>query len=334
MSVYTSVSESELQHFLSEYAVGDLIHFSGIEAGVENTNYFVTTSTGEYVLTIYEDLTVEELPFFLGLMQHLSAQGVATVKPVLNTKQQLISELCNKPAAFVERLDGGNEMQPRIEHCALIGEALAKVHLAGLSYKAVGCRDQHRETFLKNADKEGLCAKVSVDEAPLLKEAFAHSRSFDFSALPQGIIHSDLFRDNCIFQDENPASQKVVLSGVIDFYYACNGPLLYDLAVAVNDWCFTDDGAFDINKYHALVNAYDAVRPITELEKQHWVSVLRIAALYFWVFRLLFNLYPPEGECVGKKDASAFQKKIQWILRNQDDLNDVFLSNAANAVIN
>lgn len=313
MSVYTSVSETQLHHFLTLYSVGELVSFSGIEAGVENTNYFVSTNKGEYVLTIYEDLTEQELPFFLGLMQHLSSQGVATVKPVQNNQHKLISHLCDKPAALVERLVGGNEMQPDIKHCTIIGDALAKVHLAGISYKASGCRDNHRTTFLKEAEDNDLCSAVSNNEAPLLQQAFEHYRAFNMSQLPQGIIHSDLFRDNCIFQDGIDETGEVALSGIIDFYYACNDALLYDLAIAINDWCFFEDGTLDFDKYHALVNAYDAVRPITDIEKQHWVSVLRIAALYFWVFRLLFNIYPPEGECVGKKDASAFQKKIEWL---------------------
>lgn len=318
MSVYTSVSETQLQQFLTRYSVGDLVSFSGIEAGVENTNYFVNTSKGQYVLTIYEDLTEQELPFFLGLMQHLSRQGVATVKPVQNNEHKLISQLCDKPAALVERLNGGSEMHPSVAHCQRIGDALAKVHLAGMSYNASGCRDNHRATFLKNAEDNGLCSAVSKDEAPLLQQAFEHYRSFDMSQLPQGIIHSDLFRDNCIFADRKTPTEKLTLSGIIDFYYACNGALLYDLAIAVNDWCFSEDETMDFEKYQTLMHAYNAMRPLTDIEKQHWISVLRIAALYFWVFRLLFNLHPLEGECVGKKDARAFQKKMEWLLANQN----------------
>ena len=344
MSVYTSITETQLQHFLENYPVGKLTGFTGIEAGVENTNYFVSTSDGEYVLTLYEHFSQEEVPYFLELMQHLSEHHVPTVKPVKNNKSQLVSSLSSKPAALLERLSGGSVMQPDAEHCAVIGEALAQMHLAGQSYTPAvihkNCREGHRVDFLKDAEKSDMWDALSGRDKQLMHQEFKHFNEFDasqLSKLPQGIIHSDLFRDNCLFYDRDDnanTKQKVKLSGIIDLYFSGKDALLYDLAVTVNDWCFfpneksenNDKETLDSYKYSALVEAYHTVRPITDLEKQHWISVLRIAALYFWVFRFLFTLHPPEGEKVGTKNAKEFQNKITWYLENQATVEEVMNS--------
>lgn len=325
MSVYTSITRKQLESFLTQYSVGSLIKFSGIEAGVENTNYFVSTTQGEYVLTIYEDFNEDELPFFLDLMQHLSNQGIATVSPVKNNQNQLISKLCNKPTALVNRLAGANVMAPSIEHCAAIGKALAEIHLAGLSYPAKGCREDHRFTRLTEAESKGseLFTQLSDEDKHLLQQELDHYKQFDFSLLPQGIVHSDLFRDNCIFEEHSSLSNEVKISGIIDLYCACQDALLYDLAVTVNDWCFSIDRKLDVDKYEALVKAYHSVRPLTNLEKEHWFSILRIAVLYFWVFRILFNLNPPEGETVASKDVQEFTGKMIWYRKNRKLIEEI-----------
>ena len=339
MSVYTSVSETQLDDFLQNYSVGKLKSHTGIEAGVENTNYFVSTSKGEYVLTLYEHFSGEQVPYFLELMQHLSDHNVPTVKPVKNSNGLLVSSLCSKPAALLERLSGGSVMQPEVEHCAVIGEALAHMHLAGLSYAETSgyhnCRENHRVAFLNDAEKSDMWIALLGLDKQLMEQEFKHFNEFDVSQLPQGIIHSDLFRDNCLFYDKDNSTnslQEVKLSGIIDLYFSGNDALLYDIAVTVNDWCFLSENnerennkatALDPYKYSALVKAYHAVRPITNLEKQHWISVLRIAALYFWVFRFLFTLHPPEGEQVGTKNAKEFQNKITWYLENQATVKEI-----------
>jgi len=230
-----------------------------------------------------------------------------------------------KPAALVERLAGGHVMQPTVEHCKVVGEAIANMHLAGLSYSAQGCRDDNREIELKKLDDKTLFASLNTNDEKLLHQEIDHFELFDWASLPQGIVHSDLFRDNCLFHDDDSGlgEDEIKISGIIDFYYACNDVLLFDLAVIANDWCFDEAGELDFERYQALLVAYHAVRPITALEQKQWHSLLRIAALHFWGFRLLFNLYPREGEYVHPKDADEFKKKIRWHLANQSSIEKV-----------
>lgn len=211
MSVYTTINKTQLREFLGNYSVGELITFSGIEAGVENTNYFVSTQKGEFVLTIYEDLTPNELPFFLDLMQHLNNHKVPTATPVANNSNTLLGTIANKPAALIERLNGGNVMRPTTKHCRIIGEAVAKMHLAGQSYHAKGCRENNRADELEKLKPKAVFDSLSKENAQLLQQEIVHYNQFDWSGLPQGIVHSDLFRDNCLFYTESGEDKLVAL---------------------------------------------------------------------------------------------------------------------------
>ncbi len=323
MSVYTSVSQAQLDDFLLNYDVGKCLGYRGIEAGVENTNYFVSTRKGEFVLTLYEELTHQQLPFFLGLLDHLSAHQVATVTPVPRRDNSgFIGTLAGKPAALVERLPGTNVMDVTDKHCAIIGSTIARMHLAGQSYPGNSCRSGHRDEAFAQINNEKVFSQLSTDQQTLLRSElhyYAENTIDDMSKLPQGIIHADLFRDNCLFvQDEPPR-----LSGIIDFYYANRDALLYDLAIIANDWCFDKQGQLDMVKHQALLQAYHASRPLTDLEICHWSDMLRASALYFWVYRLLFNLFPRQGETVATKNAQEFQQKLEWHLQHLPEIQAV-----------
>lgn len=316
MSVYTLVSQTQLDDFLQHYNVGKCVSYSGIEAGVENTNFFVSTTTGEYVLTLYEELTHEQLPFFLGLLDHLSNHNIPTVTPVPRINNEgFIGTLSNKPAALVERIPGCNIMDVGVEHCAIIGEAIADVHMAAQSFPGDSCRSGHRDEALQQINQAAIFCRLQANQVELLKQELEYYEQLDMLALPRGIIHSDLFRDNCLFtQNESPQ-----LSGIIDFYYANQDAWLYDLAIIANDWCFDAQGKMDNEKHQALLHAYHVRRPLTELEIQQWPNMLRVAALYFWVYRLLFNLFPRQGETIAEKDAGAFQGILEWHVQHQTE---------------
>lgn len=298
MSVYTAVSEAELQAFLASYPVGELRSFEGISAGIENTNYFVNTSDGRWVLTLFERAPEEDLPYFLGLMDHLAHRGVPSASPLEDHRGRLLSRLKDKPAALVHRLDGRHEMQPSPSQCNELGRVLAEMHLAGQSfqYKRKNCRglEWHAETAAQ------VLPKLDAEEAALLQDEVDFQAAQDVSALPSGVIHSDLFRDNALFFEGR-------VSGLIDFYFACNGPLLYDLAIAVNDWCLIDGDSDANERYAALIDGYAAVRAFTPEEQQAWSTQLRAGTLRFWLSRLYDWHFPRDGEMTHSKDPADFK---------------------------
>ena len=306
MSVYTAVSEVELKAFLASYPVGELRSFEGISAGIENTNYFVNTSDGRWVLTLFERAPEEDLPYFLGLMDHLAHRGVPSASPLEDHRGRLLTRLNGRPAALVHRLDGRHVMQPAVEHCAELGTVLAEMHLAGQSFpfKRQDCRGA--DWRMRTA--QALAPKLSADDAQLLRDELALQQAQDVSVLPQGVVHSDLFRDNVLFHEGQ-------LSGLIDFYFACNGTLLYDLAITVNDWCLMDDElvaegaavASQQARYQALIAAYAAVRPFTDAEQLAWSTQLRAGALRFWLSRLYDLHFPRDGEMTHCKDPDDFK---------------------------
>ncbi|MGB1581866.1 MAG: homoserine kinase, partial [Nevskiales bacterium] len=222
MSVYTAVSEAELTAFLADYPVGELRGFEGISAGIENTNYFVDTSDGRWVLTLFERAAEEDLPWFLGLMDHLAHRGVPSASPLADHRGRLLTRLNGKPAALVHRLDGSHLMQPGPTHCRELGRVLAEMHQAGQSFKHE--RQDCRGQAWRQATATQVLPKLSADDAALLEDEMAFQAAHLNRQLPQGVIHSDLFRDNVLFHEDR-------LSGLIDFYFACNGELLYDLAI-------------------------------------------------------------------------------------------------------
>ena len=299
MSVFTKVSHAELEAFLRHYDLGTLIGYTGIGEGIENTNYFVDTSRGRWVLTLFERLNYADLPFFLGLMEHLARHGYASAMPVPDHDGRTLSTLNGKPAALVARLTGQSVLFPSLAQCAAVGHALGELHKLTASYD--GHCDNSRGVDWRRTTGETLIPKTTDDAAELIADELAAQATLDLAALPQGVIHADLFKDNVLFVDER-------LTGVIDFYYACNDALLYDLAVTLNDWCAEADGS--LNKAHAaaLLSAYRACRPPNEAEKAAWPLVLRAAAFRFYLSRLYDWTFPREGDLVHIKDPEPYRR--------------------------
>lgn len=311
MSVFTTVSPDDLQRWLQDYAVGELRELRGIAAGIENTNYFVTTSAGCYVLTLFEKLTAQELPFYLNLMAHLAEHGVPSAHPVANRSGHYLGTLKGKPAALVARLDGSDVSAPTAAQCAAVGAVLARLHLAGESYPAT--MDNPRGPKWWTGVLPDILPFLPAPEAALLQDEVRFQSQYRFSDLPRGAIHADLFRDNVLFAGDHVA-------GVIDFYFACTDVLLYDIAITVNDWCIATDGALDIKRTRALLDAYAAVRPYTAVERGAWPVMLRAAALRFWVSRLYDFHLPRAGELTHAKDPGHFRRILELRIREEDTL--------------
>jgi homoserine kinase type II len=311
MSVFTTVTADELRHWLRDYPVGDLLDLQGISAGIENTNYFVTTSGGRYVLTLFEKLTPQELPYYLNLMAHLAERGVPSAHPVASRGGHYLGALNGKPAALVARLEGRDVTAPTAPQCAAVGTVLARLHLAGQSYPAT--MDNPRGPKWWKATLPAILPFVPAAEAALLTEEVRFQGLYRFSDLPRGAIHADLFRDNVLFTGNTVA-------GVIDFYFACTDALLYDVAIAVNDWCVAADGALDAARTRAFLDAYAAVRPYTPIERGAWPVMLRASALRFWVSRLYDFHLPRAGELTHAEDPGHFRRILELRIRDEHTL--------------
>jgi|TARA_B100000745_G_scaffold155987_2_gene102207 homoserine kinase type II len=311
MSVYTEVSTDQLNEFLTHYSVGELVDYRGIEAGVENTNYFVTTTKGQFVLTLFENIGFEELPFCLGLTAFLSEHGLATAHPVMRDDHHYYGELCGKACTFVERLQGKAVKHPSVEQCAQIGHFVGRMHQ--LSPHFSEDRIDNRWTEWRNQTATELHPLLPEQQQALLSNEIEYQQQFDLDGLPKGVIHADLFHDNALFDGQK-------LTGVIDFYNACRGPMLYDLAIVVNDWCIHTDGTLDACKLEALLNAYQQERKLTEAEIAHWSIMLRVAAMRFWLSRLV-SIHEPQDEdvLVNHKDPDEFKH----ILQDRQSLNEL-----------
>lgn len=307
MSVFTPVSNSQLEVWLQDYSIGELVDLKGISAGITNTNFFVTTTQAQYVLTLFEQNGLEELPYFVDLMTHLASHGVPCPRPIADKNGQCLHTLNGKPAILVSCLAGRDVESPTITHCSEVGKVLAKMHLAGQSFEAQ--YPQHNSYNQRGGDwRTNTAAKVlphlPIEDQQLLQDTLAFQAQFDTSDLPKGVIHADLFRDNVLFDGNQ-------LGGLIDFYYACHDVLSYDLAIAVNDWCVHADGSLDALRFNAMMNAYKAVRPLSDTEKTAWAGLLRIAALRFWLSRLYDQIFPHEGELTHAKDPNHFKKILK-----------------------
>lgn len=298
MSVFTPVSAVELSEWLRRYAIGRLVEFEGISAGVQNSNFFVTTTLGRYVLTLFEAIPRAELPFYLHLMAHLARHGLPVPAPIADRDNEYLSTLCDRPASLVMRLSGRSEMSPGVEHCRRVGAMLAGLHLAGLSY---GRRqDNPRGAAWRAATAARVRAHLPDDERVLLDAEIAFQAGIDFESLPQGAIHADLFRDNVLWDGAH-------IGGVIDFYFAGRDALLFDVAVTVNDWCTASSGELDPERASALVGAYHAERPFTPAEGAAWPAMLRAAALRFWLSRAEDFYLPKPGEMVLVKPPGEYR---------------------------
>jgi len=309
MSVFTLPTEEALTRWLDHYSIGRLVEFEGIAGGVQNSNFFVTTTLGRYVLTLFEDIARAELPYYLHLMAHLARHGLPVPAPIANRDNEYLGTLAGKPAALVSRLAGASEAHPSNKHCALVGFMLAGLHLAGRSYgrrqpNPRGARWRMRTAAL-------LQPYLPAEDAALLDAElrFQENADADFSCLPAGAIHGDLFRDNVLWADG-------FIGGVIDFYFASFDALLFDVAVTVNDWCSMPGGALDPARVETLLTAYHSARPFTDAERLAWPSMLRAAALRFWLSRAADHALPRAGRLVLVKDPDEYRNILRLRVHN------------------
>ncbi|MCL2160303.1 MAG: homoserine kinase [Betaproteobacteria bacterium] len=309
MSVFTLPAEEALTRWLNHYSIGRLVKFEGIAGGVQNSNFFITTTLGRYVLTLFEDIARAELPYYLHLMAHLARHGLPVPAPIANRDGEYLGVLADKPAVLVSRLAGASEASPGSEHCAQIGSMLAGLHLAGRSYGRRQPNPRGAHWCMRTAAL--LQPRLSTDDAVLLDAELRYQESVeaDFSRLPFGAIHGDLFRDNVLWADG-------FVSGVIDFYFAGFDALLFDVAVIVNDWCCLPGGSLDTMRANALLAAYHSSRPFTDAERIIWPSMLRAAALRFWLSRLADSAQPREGKLVLVKDPDEYRDILCLRARN------------------
>ena len=313
MAVFTPVSEAELTAWLGDFSLGRLLEMQGIASGIENTNYFVTTANGRFVLTLFEKLTAAELPFYLNLMAHLSRHGIPCPSPMANRQNQLLSSLNGKPACIATRLSGKSVTQPNPVQCAAVGAMLAQMHIAGQSFNQM--MPNPRGTRWRALTAPQVKPFLNATQIALLEsEVAAHARQ-DWCNLPQGVIHADLFRDNVLLEDDR-------VGGLIDFYFACSDALLYDLAITMNDWCIDNaNSRLDDARAQALVTTYHAVRPLQATEQAAWPMLLRLAALRFWLSRLYDLHLPRDGELVNAHDPEHFERILRQHIARPQSLN-------------
>lgn len=309
MSVYTKVTAAELTEWLRTYAVGALVESKGIAAGIENTNYFVTTTGGRFVLTIFERLPREALAYYLGLMSHLAGHGIPCPSPIADVQGAMLGTLKDKPAALVTRLPGIAMMDPQPVHCTQVGTLLATMHLAGAS--SPGQLENPRGPRWWRATAPQVRPFLGEERGRLLDEELRFQSLCRLQDLARGPIHADLFRDNALFDG-------TAIGGVIDFYFAGVDAWLFDVAVCVNDWCIFADGAIDEARAIALLAAYHAARPFTALERGAWPVMLRAAALRFWLSRLYDFHLPRPGELVHAHDPEHFRRILALRIANSD----------------
>jgi homoserine kinase type II len=307
MAVYTEVGEDELAKFLAGFDLGEMMSLKGIAEGVENTNYLLHTKRGYFILTLYEKrVKKEDLPFFIGLMEHLAARGINCPQPVKNKNGVALGELAGRPATLVTFLEGLWIRRPNVSHCQALGEVMAALHKAGDGFKL------RRANALGYASWKGLALSVSgradeiaPDLAALIKEEASEIEKAWPKGLPEGVIHADLFPDNVFFLGKK-------LSGLIDFYFACNDLLAYDIAICLNAWCFEVDGSFNVTKGRALLSGYNNARKLDAKEIAARPLLARGASLRFLLTRAIDWLNVPPGALVRPKDPVEYQKKLNF----------------------
>ncbi len=298
MSVYTEVSETALRRFLQAYTVGEPLACEGIADGIENTNYRVQTRDGRFVLTLFEQTAAEDLPFCVGLMAALADHGIPSARPVADRNGRYLQTLEGKPALLVEHLPGKSIAQPSPRQCRALGDVLGQMHLFTATYPQQRVNERGRAWHVETAAAVRGC--LGRGDRELLDRTLGNTLDVELSVLPQGVIHADLFRDNVLFEHDAP-------SGLIDFYYAHTGALIYDLAVVIADWCFNPDGTFLGERATAIVAGYARRRPPNAAERTAWLAVLRAAGLRFWLSREFDRHFPRDGVMTQTKDPAVFR---------------------------
>lgn len=307
MAVFTAVSLDDVAPWLQQFPLGKATAIKGIASGIENSNFFITTEAGEYVLTIFEVLRFDQLPFYLNLMRHLAERGVLVPAPVPNAQGELVVALHGKPASVVSKLEGTSQMSPGPVHCAAVGAMLARMHLAAVDFPLSQSNLRGLDWWNETTPK--VLPHLDDDNAALLRaemhfqQAFAASEHYH--RLARGPIHADLFRNNVMFSGDQ-------LTGFFDFYFAGCDTWLFDMAVTVNDWCIDlATGELDTPRVRAMLDAYHAVRPFTHDEHASWQAMLRAAALRFWLSRLYDFHQPRAAEMLTPHDPTHFERILR-----------------------
>ncbi|HXA46992.1 MAG TPA: homoserine kinase [Burkholderiaceae bacterium] len=307
MAVFTSVSMADLDPWINQFPLGKPLSIQGISSGIENSNFFLNTEKGEYVLTVFENLNFEQLPFYLHLMQHLAQRAVLAPAPIANHQGEILTSLHGKPTAIVTKLEGKCQMSPGAVHCAAVGDMLAKMHIAGKDYALQ--QPNLRGLDWWQATTPVVLPFMSEPAQHLLRTEMAFQEAFAASdayrQLPRGPIHADLFRNNVMFDGEH-------LTGFFDFYFAGCDTWLFDVAVTVNDWCIDlDSGALDPVRVRAMLDAYQKVRPFTAEERAGWQAMLRAGALRFWLSRLYDLHVPRDAHMLTPHDPTHFERILR-----------------------
>jgi homoserine kinase type II len=310
MAVFTSVSLEQLSGWITQFALGQARSIKGISSGIENSNFFIDTDSGEFVLTLFENLRAEELPFYLHLMRHLAQRGVLAPEPIANRNGEILHTLNGKPASIVTKLEGAHQMAPQPHHCAEVGAMLAKMHLTArdfeLSQPNLRGLPWWRETAPVVMPYLPEAAQRLLQDEMTFQETFAAGDHYaELLRNYMGPVHADLFRNNVMFDGDR-------LTGFFDFYFAGCDTWLFDLAVTVNDWCIdVDSGELQLPRVRAMVDAYHAVRPFSTTETQAWQAMLRAAALRFWLSRLYDFYLPRDAEMLTPHDPVHFERILR-----------------------
>jgi homoserine kinase type II len=325
MAVYTEVSTKEARALLKQLKLGNLKVMKGCSGGIENTNYFVTTQLDdvihEYVLTLFERLTMEQLPFYLRLMKHLAQRGIPVPDPTANARGDLVFEVKGKPAAVVNRLPGKSELSPTPAHCAAVGATLAQLHLAGADFAM--SQPNLRGLSWWNETVPVVLPHLTADQTALIQSELAYQNhiaaSSAYAALPRGPIHADLFRDNVMF---DTVAGEPHLTGFFDFYFAGIDSWLFDIAVTLNDWCINlETGTHNPERAQSFMSAYNAVRPLTAAERELLPAMLRAGALRFWISRLWDYHLPREASMLVAHDPGHFERVLRQRASHPDLLS-------------
>jgi len=315
VAVYTGVSTDELSAFLAHYDVGEPCDFRGIVDGAVNSNFYVSTVSLQAVLTLFEQLHAAEIPYFLSLMAWLNEKGVASPHPIAGRDGAYLRTLNGRPAAMFQRLHGAWVANPNVEHFRAVGRALGRLHAAAVDFPDRRA-NPYGHPWWRSAG-QSLLPEMPGDQAAILREELRFQSLYRFGDLPRGTIHGDLFRDNVLFEENR-------IAGIIDFYFACDELLLFDVAITVNDWCSRSDGALDWAPARALLDAYHGERALTPVERGAWPAMLRAAALRWWLSRLLDARGRQAGQLGREKDPREFERVLRSRVANHDQLHGLF----------